>query len=718
MVFQGKKITVTALEDDIAQLQFSAVDESVNKFDRQTVAELAAALDAIEQHPSFRALLITSGKPVFIVGADIAEFGPLFNQGPEAIAAMVSVTRDLFNRIEDFALPTVVAINGYALGGGCELCLACDYRLMTPEAKIGLPETKLGILPGWGGTVRLPRLVGVDTAVEWIASGAENTAEAALKAKVVDGVVTLEHLQAAAINVIKRILVGDLDYASRREQKKSPLVLNDTEALLSFESSKAFVGGQAGRNYPAPVKAIKTIQEGAKLGRDDALAIETAAFCKLASTPVARALTGLFISDQYIGKKAKAIAKGADAPVARAAVLGAGIMGGGIAYQSALKNIPIKMKDIAQSGLDLGLNETAKLLSKRLERGKMTALEMATTLNQIEPTLSYEGFDSVDVVVEAVVENSKVKKAVLADVEARLNPSAVLCSNTSTISIDVLAADLKHPERFCGMHFFNPVHAMPLVEVIRGAKTSEATIAKTVAYAQALGKKPVVVGDCPGFLVNRVLFPYFAGFSLLVRDGANFEKVDAVMERWGWPMGPAYLMDVVGIDTGVHAEAVMAAGFPDRLAKHFKACTDVLHDAGRLGQKNGKGFYAYGQDKKGKPVKNSDPQAHALLKPHCAPERDFTDEEIVARLMVPMATELMRCLAEGVVASAAEADMSLIYGLGFPPFRGGVLRWIDEIGMTEFAAMTSGLKELGALYQTPDYMQKHIADGCVFYPMV
>ncbi|MDZ7924220.1 MAG: fatty acid oxidation complex subunit alpha FadB [Marinagarivorans sp.] len=723
MVFQGEKITVTAvngaLDGTIAELQFNALDESVNKFDRQTVTELAAALDAIEQAgAAFKAVLVTSGKPVFIVGADIAEFGPLFNQGPETIAAMVSVTRDLFNRIEDFALPTVVAINGYALGGGCELCLACDYRLMTPDAKIGLPETKLGILPGWGGTVRLPRLAGVDTAVEWIASGAENTAEVALKAKVVDGVVTSEHLHAAAINVIERILVGDLNYLARRKQKKSPIELNDTESLLSFESSKAFVGGKAGRNYPAPVKAIKTMQEGAKLARDEALAIETAAFCKLASNSVARALTGLFISDQYIGKKAKTIAKGANAPVARASVLGAGIMGGGIAYQSALKNIPIKMKDIAQAGLDLGLSEAAKLLAKRLERGKMTPLEMAATLSKIESTLSYDGFDGVDVVVEAVVENPKVKKAVLAEVETKLGADAVLCSNTSTISIDVLAADLKYPERFCGMHFFNPVHAMPLVEVIRGAKTSDATIAKTVAYAQALGKKPIVVSDCPGFLVNRVLFPYFAGFAMLLRDGANFEKVDAVMERWGWPMGPAYLMDVVGIDTGVHAEAVMAAGFPDRLAKHFKACSDVMYEAGRFGQKNGKGFYAYGQDKKGKPVKNSDAEAHALLKPHCAPEREFTEEEIVARLMVPMATELMRCLGEGVVASAAEADMALVYGLGFPPFRGGLLRWIDEIGMTEFAAMASRYEALGALYHAPNYMQKHIADGAVFYPMV
>ncbi|HEY7772166.1 MAG TPA: fatty acid oxidation complex subunit alpha FadB [Marinagarivorans sp.] len=715
MIYQGEAVTVSVLDDGIAELKFDAQGESVNKFDRRTVAELAQALDAIEGAEGLSAVLITSGKSVFIVGADITEFGPAFAQGPEAIAKLVTVPRDLFSRIEDFKLPTVVAINGYALGGGCELCLACDYRLMSADAKIGLPETKLGILPGWGGTVRLPRIAGVDTAVEWIASGADNKADVALKAGVVDGVVEPSALQDAALTVARRVISAELPYLARRRQKTGPLAINDTEALLSFESSKAFVGGKAGRNYPAPVKAIKTMQEGAKLGRDAALEIETAAFCKLASNSVARALTGLFISDQFIAKKAKSIAKQASGDVHRAAVLGAGIMGGGIAYQSAVKHIPIKMKDIAQKGLDLGLAEAAKLLEKRLERGRISAADMAATLNRIEPTLSYDNFADVDIVVEAVVENPKVKQAVLAEVESQLSENAVLCSNTSTISIDLLASQLKRPERFCGMHFFNPVHAMPLVEVIKGTHTSDAAIATTVAYAQALGKKPVVVKDCPGFLVNRVLFPYFAAFAMLLRDGANFEHVDKVMERWGWPMGPAYLMDVVGIDTGVHAEAVMAEGFPDRLSKRFKACSDILFEAGRYGQKTDAGFYTYSNDKKGKPVKQSDNRVFELLKPHCEPLREFSDDEIIARLMVPMATELGRCLEEGIVETPTEADMALVYGLGFPPFRGGLLRWIDEIGIGEFASMAKAHESLGPLYVLPEYMQKKHANGDAFY---
>jgi len=717
MIFSGKSLTVSARGEGIAELCFDAKEQSVNKFDRQTVAELAEALDKLVSDSSIKGLLITSAKPAFIVGADITEFGPAFSQGPEAVKALVTVTRDLFNRIEDLPFPTAVAINGYALGGGCELCLACDYRVMAESAKIGLPETKLGILPGWGGTVRLPRIAGVDVAVEWIAGASENRADSALKAGVVDGVVADDKLAAAAFNTIVRAAGGELDYKKRRTQKTQPLAMNDMEALLAFESSKAFVGAKAGRNYPAPVKAIKTMQEAAKLARAEALEVETAAFCKLASNSVSRALTCLFLSDQLIAKKAKAIASTANEDVRQAAVLGAGIMGGGIAYQSAYKKIPILMKDIAKAGIELGLAEASKLLTKRVEQGRMSSVEMAATLNRIDPTLSYSDFGEVDIVVEAVVENPKVKKAVLAELEGQVSEDTVICSNTSTISISELAGALQKPERFCGMHFFNPVHKMPLVEVIRGKQSSDDAVARTVAYAQALGKKVVVVNDCPGFLVNRVLFPYFAGFAQLLRDGADFAKVDKVMETWGWPMGPAYLMDVVGIDTGVHAEAVMADAFPDRLAKTYKASSDILFEAGRLGQKSGRGFYEYSTDKKGKPVKTLDPTTNELLKPHCAEPKEFSDEEIVARLMMPMINELCRCLEEGVVASSAEADMALIYGLGFPPFRGGLLRWLDEIGAESLATMANATAQLGSLYAMPALLEKHLADGAAFYPV-
>ncbi len=714
MIFEGSAVQVRLLDGELAEFCFDLQGESVNKFDAVMIAELQQALQAVQQ-AKLAGLLITSGKSQFMVGADVTEFGAIFAQGEDAIQQHLGKNNQSFNQLEDLPFPTVVAINGFALGGGLEFCLACDYRLASTDARIGLPETKLGLIPGWGGTVRLPRVAGLDTAVEWIASGREQSADKAFKAGVVDGVVAPELLRDAALETLRRLVNGSLDYKGRRTQKREPLKHNKTENLLAFESSKAFVEAEAGSHYPAPVSAVKVMRDAANLDRDQALAVETRSFSKLAQTSAAQALVGLFVSEQLLGRKAKSWEKQADRKVARAAVLGAGIMGGGIAYQSALKGVPIKMKDIAQEGLDLGLSEAAKLFAKSVDRGRMTPVDMAAAMSRIESTLSYQGFDQVDLVVEAVVENPKVKHAVLGEVEKQVGSDTVLCSNTSTISISRLAQALERPENFCGMHFFNPVHAMPLVEVIRGDKTSDKAVARTVAYANALGKKPVVVRDCPGFLVNRVLFPYFAGFSMLVRDGANFQQVDKVMERWGWPMGPAYLLDVVGIDTGVHAESVMAEGFPERMTKHFKACTDIMYEAGRYGQKNSKGFYDYRLDKKGKQEKVPTDEAHHLLKPFVAEPREFNDEDIIARLMVPMATEMVRCLNEGIVASVEEADMALIYGLGFPPFRGGIFRWIDDMGIEAFIAMAGKFADLGPLYVPPETMQQKAADHATYY---
>ena len=717
MLFEGKAITLSELDDGFIEMLFDLQGESVNKFSSQVMEELDQALTILEQKNDVRGLLLMSAKEAFFVGADITEFSGAFAKGEDAVTKIIGGNNRNFCRIEDLNFPTVVALNGYALGGGLEVALACDFRLASKDAKVGLPETKLGIIPGWGGTTRLPRLAGLDVAIEWIASAKEKKAYDALKAGVVDGVVEKEKLKESALAMLKQAADGKLDYQARKRQKKSPLKHNDIEGLLAFESSKAFIKAQAGRNYPAPLTAVKVMQEAAKLERDEALKLETKAFAELAGGSVAMSLVGLFLNDQLIGKKAKSLAKKADTPIKKAAVLGAGIMGGGISYQSAYKNVPVLMKDIAQEGIDLGLAEAAKLLSGRVDKGRMAPAKMAEVLNRIDPTLSYDEFDEADIIVEAVVENPKVKHAVLAEAEKHLAEGAVLCSNTSTISIDYLAEALEKPENFCGMHFFNPVHKMPLVEVIQGSKSSEQVVAKTVAYANALGKKAIVVKDCPGFLVNRILFPYFSGFAMLVRDGADFQQIDKVMERWGWPMGPAYLMDVVGIDTGVHAEGVMAKGFPERMGKTFKAASDIMYEENRYGQKNGKGFYDYLPDKKGKPQKNVSQDAIALLEAEFGKTKELTDEEIIARMMVPMATEIARCLEEGIVASAAEADMALIYGLGFPPFRGGIFRWMDEIGIQSFIDMAKQYESLGELYRPTEGMVKMAESGGRYYPV-
>ena len=714
MIYEGKAITVKALESGIVELNFDLKGESVNKFNRLTLNDLRQAVDAIKADSSVKGVIVTSGKDVFIVGADITEFVDNFKLPDEELVAGNLEANKIFSDFEDLGVPTVAVINGIALGGGFEMCMAADYRVMSTNAKVGLPEVKLGIYPGFGGTVRLPRLIGVDNAVEWIASGKENRAEDALKVRAVDAVVAPEKLQAAALDLIKRAISGELDYKAKRQPKLDKLKLNAIEQMMAFETSKGFVAGQAGPNYPAPVEAIKTIQKAANFGRDKAIEVEAAGFVKLAKTSVAQSLVGLFLSDQELKKKAKAYDKQAR-DVNLAAVLGAGIMGGGIAYQSAVKGTPILMKDIREEGIQMGLDEASKLLGKRVEKGRLTPAKMAEALNAIRPTMSYGDFSHVDIVVEAVVENPKVKHAVLAEVEGHVREDAIIASNTSTISISYLAQALKRPENFCGMHFFNPVHMMPLVEVIRGEKTSETAIATTVAYAKKMGKSPVVVNDCPGFLVNRVLFPYFGGFARAIAHGVDFVRADKVMEKFGWPMGPAYLMDVVGMDTGHHGRDVMAEGFPDRMKDDSKTAVDVMYEANRLGQKNGKGFYAYEMDKKGKPKKVVDPQAYELLKPIVSETRELSDEDIINYMMIPLCLETVRCLEDNIVETAAEADMGLIYGIGFPPFRGGALRYIDSIGVAEFVALADKYADLGPLYHPTAKLREMAANGQRFY---
>ncbi|MGF1870900.1 fatty acid oxidation complex subunit alpha FadB [Photobacterium indicum] len=714
MIYQGETLSVRYLDDGIAELNLNAPG-AVNKFDLKTLECLNEALNALYQQPDLKGLLVTSDKDAFIVGADITEFLGLFAKPAEELSQWLTRANDIFNKLEDLPVPTLSAINGHALGGGCECVLATDFRLADTTARIGLPETRLGIMPGFGGTVRLPRLLGADSAMEIITAGKDKKAQDALKLGLVDAVVAPAALKDAALSMIKDAIAGKLDWQKRRAQKKAPLTLNKIEATMSFTMAKAMVAQVAGKHYPAPMTAVITIEAAARMSRDEALAVENKHFITLAKTDVAQSLVGIFLNDQYIKGKAKKAAKEGQ-PTKKGVVLGAGIMGGGIAYQSALKGVPVLMKDIAVPSLDLGMAEAAKLLNKQLERGRIDGVKMAKVLSGITPSLHYAGAEDADVVVEAVVENPKIKAAVLAEVESNVSDTTVIASNTSTIPINLLAQSLKRPENFCGMHFFNPVHRMPLVEIIRGEHTSEETISRVVAYAAKMGKSPIVVNDCPGFFVNRVLFPYFAGFSLLLRDGADFTQIDKVMEKqFGWPMGPAYLLDVVGIDTAHHAQAVMAEGFPERMSKNYKDAVDVMFEQQRFGQKNGNGFFAYSVDRRGKPKKNIDPAVADLLAPVLGTATDFTSDDIIARMMIPMINEVVRCLEEGIIATPAEADMALVYGLGFPPFRGGVFRYIDTLGLAEYVAMADKFAHLGAVYEVPTGLREKAAKGESYY---
>ncbi|MDG6099286.1 fatty acid oxidation complex subunit alpha FadB [Alteromonas sp. ZYF713] len=715
MIYEGQNLTVSLLDNGFAELVFDAKG-SVNKFDRQTISDLDEATQAIAANSDVKGVVVRSAKPAFIVGADITEFTDMFAQPEEEVLAWVSKTSKVFDRFEDLPVPTVAAVNGFALGGGCEMALACDLRVVDTTASIGLPEVKLGLMPGFGGTVRLPRIIGSDNALEWMTTGKDRKGQQALNEGAVDAVVAPEKLTEAALSMVADAAAGKIDWQARRASKKAPLKLNSNEAMMSFSTAQAFVAAKAGKHYPAPHMMVETVKNASSLDRDGALALENQGFVKLAKTDAAKAQIGIFMADQLVKGKGKKLAKSATKAVKMNAVLGAGIMGGGIAYQSAVKGLPVVMKDINQPALDLGLSEAAKILNKGMQLGKVTPEKMAKTLNAITPSLEYSAIKDVDLVIEAVVENPKVKSIVLKETEQNVDDDTILCSNTSTISINQLAESLEKPERFCGMHFFNPVHRMPLVEIIRGEKTSDDTIAAVVATTLQMGKTPIVVNDCPGFLVNRVLFPYFAGFSKLVLDGADFVAVDKVMEKqFGWPMGPAYLLDVVGMDTADHAASVMADGIPERMAKVENDPVTLLFNKERLGQKNAKGFYNFSKDKRGKPKKDAAPEAYELIKPHQAEASDFSSEEIIARLMIPMANEAIRCLEEGIVASAAEADMALIYGLGFPPFRGGIFRYIETMGLANFVELADKYAHLGPIYQITDGVRQMAAEGKSYF---
>lgn len=712
-MFVGKKIRIDPLDSGIVELVFDAQDSAVNTLNAATLEELSKAVDLIATTSGISGLLITSGKRSFILGADITEFQSVFSKSEADLKAWVMKTHDLFCALENLPFPTVAAVNGLALGGGFELALAADFRVLDGAARVGLPEVNLGLCPGWGGTVRLSRLAGAEHALSWMLSGKPQSADTALKIGAADLMAEDGELRAEALELLGKAIAGQVGYTEngqRKHQARDDSFSKRTELLDLTETLAKMLPP----NQPAPKMILELVASHACLPFTQALEMEADCFASLAQSDEAHSLIGLFLNDQLLKKKAKAWLKQA-APVEQAAVLGAGIMGGGVAYQSASAGIPIIMKDISEDALSLGSQTANRLLDKQVVKGRLDAEGKASVLQAITSTLDYDDFDRVDLVVEAVVENPTVKAGVLSEVERVVSADAVLASNTSTISIDELAEDLSRPDQFCGMHFFNPVHQMPLVEVIRGKQTSDQTIARTVAYAVSMGKTPIVVNDCPGFLVNRILFPYFNGFNRLLLDGVDFQRIDRVMEQFGWPMGPAYLADVVGLDTMVHADEVLQAGYPERMMHDGVVIMAGLLEDGCLGQKNGSGFYVYGVDDLGRRFKEPSSKVRELVFKHGGGGCEISDEEIIERMMIPMCMEAVRCLEEGIVETPAEVDMGLILGLGFPRFRGGAIRYIQTVGLNRFCELVESHSHHGGLYQVTDGLRNRARASQQFY---
>lgn len=692
-MFTGESIQLRQLEGGIVEVIFDRRGESINKFDIRTVDELRAATTAIRERNDVQGVLVTSTKSAFIVGADIFEFAALFDKPAEDIAAHIGAQSAVFSAFEDLDVPIVTALNGIALGGGLEMALASDYRVAADSALLGLPEVKLGLFPGYGGTVRLPRLTNAALALDWIGTGTARSAHEALAGGVVDDVVEPQRVRDAALARLKAA-IGTDTWRARRTVRRGPFALDAAAA----DAARARLRKDAERQ-PAALAAAELICASAQLDRDAALRRESHAFAQIARTQAAAALVQLFVNEQYVKTKIKSQVKRARV-AERVGVIGAGIMGGGIAYSAAANGLQVAMVDIAPRALEQGMAEARKQLDKQVRSGRMNEAQAAHVIEAIQPQPHYEGFERLDLVVEAVVEDAGVKAKVLGEAQRHLRPEAVLATNTSSLSVSTLAEGLPRPEDFIGIHFFNPVPVMPLVEIVRGTRTADHVVDAAAGFAAKLGKTPIVVRDGPGFLVNRILTAYLIGFFLALRDGADFRVVDRVMEAFGWPMGPAYLQDVIGMDTMLKVVELISAGYPQRFAYDCVLAPAVLVKMGRLGQKSGAGYYRYEADPRGKPVKFDDPQASELLATVRRTEpRAFSDREILERLMLPMMIEAALCLEEGAAGSPQEIDLAMVLGLGFPRHGGGPLKYADWMGLREVVARCAAHEALGALYR-------------------
>jgi 3-hydroxyacyl-CoA dehydrogenase/enoyl-CoA hydratase/3-hydroxybutyryl-CoA epimerase/enoyl-CoA isomerase len=710
-VFSGEYVTVRELGEGLVALTLDRRGETINKLDTGFIAELAQALASIRHRPDLRGVLLDSAHDAFLAGADLQVLLALCEQPAPALVAFSRDNGAVLTALAELPVPVVAAINGYALGGGLELALCADYRVLESAGRVGLPEVGLGVIPGWGGCARLPRLIGGDAALDWIVDARPRRAAEAQTAGLVDALATTDQLCASALDWLRRAAAGELDWQARRRQRDGSFSLDP--ARLAEARSRA---ARRAHHYPAPLAAVELLAASAPLALDAALQREADCFAELARTPTARALIGVFLTNQALKKQGRRHAN-QGAPVARAAVLGAGIMGGGIAQVSAAAGIPVLLKEVAAPALARGVEAIRSQLQRQVEGGRLAEDRADAIAASITPTLNYEGFDEVGLVVEAIIEELAVKRATFAELEAVVPADAVLASNTSSLAIADIGAALARPQRLVGLHFFNPVPLMPLVEVIRGPATSAEALATAVGYVNAIGKTPLVVKDCPGFLVNRLLGAYFTAFLQLVREGVAFTEIDRVMEGWGWPMGPAYLMDVAGIDTIDRAMAVLGEAYPRVMAARESTAIQLFAGAGRLGQKSGSGFYRHETDERGRSRRQPDPAAAALLTSiQVDGQRRVADTEIEERMMLAMALEAARCLEQAVVSSAAELDAAMRLATGFPAHHGGPLWYADTLGLATLRQRCQHYAErLGGLYTVSDLIERLAASGGRFH---
>ncbi len=674
------------MKDGVAHLLLDDPDKKVNTLGGEMVEEISSRLDELAGDGGVKAVVIRSPKPTgFLAGADIDELKSIA-LSPQAEEGGTRASRRgqaLMDKVEDFPKPVVAAVHGPCLGGGLELALAAQARVAgdDPSTRLGLPELKLGILPGFGGTYRLPRLVGLVGAMEAILASKTFEARQALKRGLVDEVAAVEQLPGVA----GRLALSLLQPSARgrllgRRHAALPLGqrLMGAPGLKSLAVAKARkqVVSRTGTHYPAPLEFLELLSSRLGSPRAAHLDAEARALGRLLATPVAANLIRLF----FLGQDAKRQVKGAKgARVERAGIIGSGFMGSAIAIPLADKaGLPVALKDTSESVLGRALKKGWDFESGRARRRQVSRLEAERRFHLFSPSLGWEGFSRVDVAIEAVPEILDLKRSIMAEAEAAMRPDAVIASNTSTLPITSLAEGARHPERIVGMHFFSPAERMPLVEVIPGGKSSPQALATVVDLALRMGKTPVVVADRPGFLVNRILFPYLLESLLMLEEGIPVARVDKAAVDFGMPLGPVKLIAEVGVEVTVKAGHVMLKAFGDHLA------APRLMERPDFAQ-----AFAKGPD--GKARVNPAMISQWVGKPDPGiPDRDIQD-----RLFVAMILEGLRCLKEGIVAEAGMLDLAMVFGTGFPPFRGGLMREADRLGAP---ALLQRCRELAAQY--------------------
>jgi len=681
--------------------------KSMTTIDVETMIELNEILDVIYQKASeIKAVIFFSHKEnCFLAGADINLIASMTSEADAADKAEQG--QNVYNRIEDLPMQTIALVDGVCLGGGLEFALSCKVILASNSSKtqLGLPEVKLGIIPGFGGTYRLPKRVGLPNALDMILTGKGLRADKAKKMRLVDEVYPKENLLKMALKFLNYQRPG----LSLSESMKELATENFITRKIIFQKVRESVLKKTSGFYQAPLKILDVMDSGMMKGRSSYLASEAQAFGELAISEQSKNLQHIYFMSEnakkYNGPKSNSKLK----ELHRGAALGAGTMGGGIAWLMADNSMQPIMKDLSLDALNLGLKQSSSNFSGALKRKKISPDEFERRQRSITAQLDFSGFKKVDLLIEAVVENMEIKKKVFKEVENYVTDDCLLTSNTSSLSVEEMGKDLTHPERFAGLHFFNPVHLMPLVEIIVHSKVAPETVEALYKWVLKVKKTPVIVKDGPGFLVNRILMPYLNEAGYLLEEGVSVKDLDKAALNFGMPMGPCRLLDEIGIDVGVKVAKVMHDGLGARA--YPSGFSKKLVEKNLLGKKSSKGFYLY--DEKGK-VAGENPELKELLP---AQEVKLSEREIQLRLFLPMINEAAEILKEGIVQTAADVDLGLIYGIGFPPFRGGLLRYADLEGLEQIekAITEFGSKVNKDRYTASSYLSDLVKAGIGFY---